>query len=307
MFSRELKQLIEASLVDGVLTPEERKIIIKRAFAEGLDPAEVNLLLDAEIQKINQKRAQQAKMQAPKVRKCPVCGEIMPALTGICPTCGNAVGTGEQSVGGSSDDINKLVNQMNSLLAQLKAGTSQSTILISAIEEARRKAITLYGENPKVRAVTEEVAQEVEAYKKNEAKKKNNDKRKGCIGCLIGIGIFCLLGLWGSILNEEDEDKVEKQYKELKEKIEMIQDEPITVENYEMKMQQLNRLDWESIPGVGDYTQDGAKKNFLKLKRRYAKELRDFHRKHYKELGDERADDEQLEEMEEDIAFEENL
>jgi hypothetical protein len=292
-----------------VLTPEERKIIIKRAFAEGQDPAEVNLLLDAEIQKINQQRAEQAKQQAPKVHKCPVCGEIMPALTGICPSCGNAVGTGtspgvEQA---NSDDLNRLVSQMNSMLAQLKAGTSQSTLLISAIEEARRKALTLYGENPKVRALTEEVAQEVELYKKNEAKKKSQNTRKGCIGCLIALGVFCLLGLWGNFLNQEDEDKVEKQYKELKEKIEDMQNEPITIENYETKMKQLNRLDWENIPNVGEYTQDAPKKNFLKLKRRYAKELREFHRKHYKELGDENEEDEQINEIEEDISYEEDL
>lgn len=51
MFSEELNKLIEAAFVDGVLTDKERAVIIKRAKAEGIDPDEIELLLDAEVQK----------------------------------------------------------------------------------------------------------------------------------------------------------------------------------------------------------------------------------------------------------------
>lgn len=51
MFSEELNKLIEAALVDGVITDKERAVILKRAKAEGADLDEVELLLDAEIQK----------------------------------------------------------------------------------------------------------------------------------------------------------------------------------------------------------------------------------------------------------------
>ena len=93
MFSEELRQLIEASLVDGVMTQEERAIIVKRAIQEGNDPAEVNLLLDAELQKIRQQKM----ANAPKVNKCPACGELLPALTGICPSCGYDVSMDNQN------------------------------------------------------------------------------------------------------------------------------------------------------------------------------------------------------------------
>ena len=80
-------------MVDGVLTGEERNVIIKRAMLEGHDPAEVNLLLDAEVQKIRQRK----QANAPKVNKCPACGEILPPLTGICPTCGKNLNEGDCS------------------------------------------------------------------------------------------------------------------------------------------------------------------------------------------------------------------
>ena len=51
MFSEELNKLIEAALFDGVLTDKEKAVIIKRAVAEGADPDEVELFLDAEMQK----------------------------------------------------------------------------------------------------------------------------------------------------------------------------------------------------------------------------------------------------------------
>lgn len=84
MFSPELQKLIEASLTDGVLTDKERAIIRKRAMLEGADPDEVDLLLDSELQKLQLKQEAAVK----KVKKCPNCGEIIPAMAVKCPTCG---------------------------------------------------------------------------------------------------------------------------------------------------------------------------------------------------------------------------
>ena len=84
MFSEELNKLIEASLVDGVITDKEKAVIKKRALLEGVDPDEVDMMLDAELQKIMQKQQEAVN----KVKKCPNCGEVIPAMTAICPRCG---------------------------------------------------------------------------------------------------------------------------------------------------------------------------------------------------------------------------
>ena len=121
MFSESLKQLIEASLVDGVLTDQERKVITKRALLEGCDPDEVNLLLDAEVQKIRQ----QKQASQPKVNKCPACGEILPALTGICPSSGTVINNDSRN-----QELDFLIEQINRGLAQLKAGTTPAPMVI---------------------------------------------------------------------------------------------------------------------------------------------------------------------------------
>lgn len=85
MFSEELQKLIEASLVDGVITDLERAVIRKRALLEGVDPDEVDLILDSEIQKIR-KSTQPSKQGV--VKKCPNCGAAYEAGSVRCPQCG---------------------------------------------------------------------------------------------------------------------------------------------------------------------------------------------------------------------------
>ena len=87
MFSNELQQLIEASLVDGVLTDQERAVIRKRAQLDGVDPDEVDVLIEAELQRIRQKQEE----TMAKVRKCPHCGSLLTGSNGTCPGCGKDV------------------------------------------------------------------------------------------------------------------------------------------------------------------------------------------------------------------------
>lgn len=86
MYSEALKQLIDAALTDGVITEQERQVIKKKAMSENIDPDEIDVYLDSEIQKINIK-----KQQSTGIIKCPACGEVIPPLTGICPSCGHTI------------------------------------------------------------------------------------------------------------------------------------------------------------------------------------------------------------------------
>lgn len=78
MFSKELEEVIEAALADGVITEKKRAVLHKRAQAEGVDLDELDVLIDGKLSKMNKAT----------VRKCPGCGT--PAETGTvkCPECG---------------------------------------------------------------------------------------------------------------------------------------------------------------------------------------------------------------------------
>ena len=116
MYSEQLENLISAALADGVLTDKERQVLLKRAVAEGVDPDEFEMVLDARIVELQKQQAAAlappppaplaapapapaaapAAAPAPKsqkhgeVRKCPNCGAVVEAATAKCESCGYA-------------------------------------------------------------------------------------------------------------------------------------------------------------------------------------------------------------------------
>ena len=94
MYDEKIEALISAALADGVLTEKEKQVLFKRAEAEGIDLDEFEMVLDARLVELEKAEKEKAEKLAPKstkygdVRKCPVCGAMVPALAGVCPECG---------------------------------------------------------------------------------------------------------------------------------------------------------------------------------------------------------------------------
>lgn len=92
MFSEELESVIEAALADGVLTAKEREVLHKRAAAEGVDPDELDVVIDGRLAKM--KREEDWLRPAPPsdkfgdVKKCPRCGEPVEPMAVKCSACG---------------------------------------------------------------------------------------------------------------------------------------------------------------------------------------------------------------------------
>ena len=90
----ELKKLIDAAMADGIITSKEREVIIRKAATLGIDAAEVEVYLDAEIQK--------AELAADVAKRdkigtvCPQCGKQVPPLTLKCE-CGYEFTNAKQS------------------------------------------------------------------------------------------------------------------------------------------------------------------------------------------------------------------
>lgn len=106
MISQELNRLIEASLTDGVLTDQERAVIKKRALLEGIDPDEVDILLESKLQEMRQK----AEEAVAKVRKCPACGAIISAFQTVCPQCGYEITN--ISASKSMEKLSDMINEV---------------------------------------------------------------------------------------------------------------------------------------------------------------------------------------------------
>jgi hypothetical protein len=96
MFSKELENLIQATLEDGVLEDYEKAALVKRAQAEGVDLTELEIYINSILQKRQkeldiernaqiQKKAQEKKEAFGQV--CPNCGKQVPPMTLKCE-CG---------------------------------------------------------------------------------------------------------------------------------------------------------------------------------------------------------------------------
>ena len=91
MYSKQLEELIEAALIDGVLTEKEKQILFKKAKAEGIDLDEFEMVLNARALKATQVQqpAHQTKEKKGNIITCPNCGAHVSALAGVCPECGH--------------------------------------------------------------------------------------------------------------------------------------------------------------------------------------------------------------------------
>lgn len=61
MFSDELEMLIEAAIADGEITEKERAVLHKRAIAEGVDPDELDMIVDSRLSKVKNQSKKEEK------------------------------------------------------------------------------------------------------------------------------------------------------------------------------------------------------------------------------------------------------
>jgi len=128
MYNEQIEALISAALADGVLTEKEKQILFKKAQTMGIDLDEFEMVLDARLVELQKAEKEKAEKSAPKstkygdVRKCPVCGALVPALSGVCPECGyefSGIGANSSSKE-LADKIEKINETFNKQVLSIK-------------------------------------------------------------------------------------------------------------------------------------------------------------------------------------------
>ena len=166
LIPEELNELIQQYLTDGVLTDKERQVILKKAEGMGLDRDEIDLYLDAEVQKIDQQT--DAAVRKQKGKTCPYCGGSIPQLTEKCPHCG------ENVTAQASEELQEIFDNLEEALIDMKAGDDIDRSK-ATVERYARKAKMYYGNNPKIQKLLKEVETEMaEAEKKALRKSMSN-------------------------------------------------------------------------------------------------------------------------------------
>lgn len=160
-FSKELEDVIEAALADGVITEKERAVLHKKALLEGVDPDEVDVVIDGRLQQM-QNEVDKAKQ---KVRKCPSCGEIIPAMTAVCPSCGQVIDTCNPD----NKALKEYMDKLEAALVKLKEnGASNYNNKVKAeLEGMIRQGRSLYGDNKKIAFLISEVEASIANFDKS--------------------------------------------------------------------------------------------------------------------------------------------
>lgn len=148
LIPEELEALIKEYLTDGALTDKERQVILKKAVAMGLDRDEIDLYLDAQVQKIDQ--ATDTAVRRQKGKPCPHCGAYVSQMTDKCPNCGQYI-TPE-----ATKELEEILDKLEDALVSMKSWKDFDKNK-AIVERYERKARMYYSNHPKVKALLAEV------------------------------------------------------------------------------------------------------------------------------------------------------
>lgn len=124
MYSKELEELIENVLADGVITEQERSVLRKRAQACGEDSDEVMIVVDGRLAKM--KKSTNPTKNG-NIVKCPSCGALVKAGALRCEECGYEF---------HNVNANKTVEKFTEGLQKLQGGNLFSDALLMHRKES---------------------------------------------------------------------------------------------------------------------------------------------------------------------------
>lgn len=177
-YPKELVDLLEQYLTDGVMTAKEREVLLRKAEAMNVDKDEFDLYIDAEIQKIDQKT--DAIKRQSKGKLCPFCEASIPILADKCPECGGNI------TPQATKELEEIIDKLEDALVNFKSGKEIEKSK-AEVERYIRKANLYYDNNTKIKLLVREVENEI----KNATIIASKEKRKKML-----ISIFTNPWVW---------------------------------------------------------------------------------------------------------------
>lgn len=293
LIPEELNELIQEYLTDGVLTDKERQVILRKAEGMGLDRDEIDLYLDAQVQKIDQATDAAARRQ--KGKTCPYCGGSIPQLADKCPHCGENI-TAE-----ASQELQEIFDNLEEALVDMKAGKDISRSK-ATVERYARKAKMYFDNNPKVQKLLLEIEKEtIETEKRAKTDARKNALLQFVIShkmyfvwlIIVLVAVFYIKSCLDKPDQvkqqyeqqyELDKPKIDEQFEKLSKKIEEL--EIPNKSNYKEMTSKLLKIVWVDISKseyieneftggtrISNEYERTKKDAFVKMKRAYANQL----------------------------------
>ena len=83
----EIEKLIDLAIADGQITDKERNVILRKAAEFGVDPDEVEMILDAKLHKMEASKPKRSE-KVGTIKTCPSCGAYIKGTSLACDGCG---------------------------------------------------------------------------------------------------------------------------------------------------------------------------------------------------------------------------
>ena len=144
MFSKELEEFIDAALADGTLTEKERAVLYKRSQAEGVDPDELDVIVEGRLAKIKKQEdwlrptppQSLGNIKYGNVIKCPNCGaEVLGGSAGC--TEGGCTG----SNGSANSSVERLQNKLDDFNKRQESRADNRSILGEIAHSMRLESV----------------------------------------------------------------------------------------------------------------------------------------------------------------------
>lgn len=185
-YPKELVDLLEQYLTDGVMTTKEREVLLRKAEALNVDKDEFDLFIDAEVQKIDQKM--DAMKRQSKGKLCPFCEAQIPMLADKCPECDASI------TPQATKELEDIIDALEEALINFKSGKDIPKSK-AEVERYMRKAEMYYENNTKVKKLLEAVKTEIVNA---ETKAKKDARNKTIISILkhpVSLYVFGFVAL----------------------------------------------------------------------------------------------------------------